>query len=209
MKSSLYIKICGITNSEDAGLAIKSGADAIGFIAYPKSPRFIAPEDVEQILKSFDHPNTHRVGVFVDAELEEIRKYVEAGIDTVQLHGSESANFAEKCANFADVWKVIKPQTEEDIKEFLDFPAKKFLLDAFHKDLHGGTGLVIDQKIAKFAVENLPAPVILAGGISPANCIEIMNTVRPFGLDVNSGVEKGPGIKDHELLSQLFEQLKK
>ena len=216
MKSPLYIKICGITNSEDAGFAVKSGADAIGFIAYPKSPRYITPEKVKEILKSFDHYNTQKVGVFVDAEFTEIIRYIDAGIDTVQLHGTESAKFAEKCAKFleqrtesAEVWKVIKPQSEEDIKSYLEFPADKFLLDAFNKDLHGGTGLVIDKKIAKFAVDNLHTPVIIAGGISPVNCIEIRDLTQPFGLDVNSGVEKSPGIKDHKAVLMLFNKLKK
>lgn len=216
MKSTIYIKVCGITNSEDAEFAAQAGFNAIGFNGFPGSPRYISPLNVKKILKSFNYPNIGKVGIFVDAEIPEILKYIEAGIDTVQLHGSEPAEFAEKCAGilkeqtgFAEVWKVIKPKSSKDIQKFIEFPADKFLIDAFHKTLHGGTGKVINPEIAKFAVDNLPAPVILAGGISPDNCIEIFNMAKPFGLDVNSGVEKKPGIKDYEAIIKLFEKLDK
>jgi phosphoribosylanthranilate isomerase len=208
MQSRLYIKICGITNSVDAGAALLAGADAIGFISYHKSPRFFSPEKVKKILNAIDASGLQKVGVFVDEGLDFIREYIDAGIDTVQLHGSESPDFADKCAEFAEVWKVIRPESEEDIERFAEFPADKFLIDAFHKDLHGGTGSVIDPEIAKFAVGYLQAPVILAGGISPDNCVEIAVSLKPFGLDINSGVEKSPGIKDHYAIEKLFQNLK-
>jgi phosphoribosylanthranilate isomerase len=191
----------------DAEFSVKAGVDALGFNGFPPSPRYVLPGKVRDILNTFDHSSVGKVGIFVDSELDMICQYVDAGIDTIQLHGNESSGFAEKCAEFAKVWKVIKPQSEEDIKPFIDFPADKFLIDAFHKDLHGGTGLVLEPEIAKFAVEYLKAPVILAGGISPENCLEIAESVRPFGLDVNSGVEISPGIKDHDKIEKLINNL--
>ena len=202
-----FIKICGITSLEDAKFAAESGADAIGFIAYNKSPRFILPEQVKEIICHLDYSNLKRVGVFVNAASEEIEQYIDAGIESVQLHGSESAQFAEKCAEFAEVWKVIKPQSKEDIAKFANFPADRFLLDTFHKELAGGTGITIDAELAKFAVGHLPKPVILAGGLSPDNCQSIIQKIDPYGIDVNSGVEHAPGVKDHTLIQRLFSNL--
>ncbi len=206
MAEKLFIKICGITKSEDAKFAINAGADAIGFIAFPKSPRYIDADSVKKIVNSLESAKfAKKTGVFVNAELEIIKRYIAAGIDTIQLHGNESAEFAEECAKLAEVWKVIKPQSTEDIAKFANFPASKFLLDTFSKDLHGGTGTIMDLKLAKFAVKHLPKPVILAGGLSPDNVPEIVKTVHPFGIDVNSGVESSPGIKNHNLITKLFQ----
>ena len=199
-----FIKICGITSLEDAKFAAESGADAVGFIAYEKSPRFISPQQVREIVCRLDNFNLKRVGVFVNATSGQIEQYINAGIDTVQLHGNESALFAAKCAELAEVWKVIKPQSEEDIAKFAHFPVNRFLLDTFHKELAGGTGITIDTELAKFAVGHLPKPVILAGGLSPENCPEIIRKTAPAGIDVNSGVEHAPGIKDHTLIQKLF-----
>ena len=204
-----FIKICGITSLEDAMFAAESGADAVGFIAYEKSPRFISPGQVREIIRRLDYSNVKRVGVFVNADSEQIEQYIDAGINTVQLHGSESAKFAEKCMQSAEVWKVIKPQSEEDIAKFADFPADCFLLDAFHKELAGGTGMTVDAELAKFAVGHLSGPVILAGGLSPDNCRDIIREIDPYGIDVNSGVEHAPGVKDHALIEKLFTNLGK
>ena len=205
MTKKLFIKICGITKSEDAKFAINAGADAIGFIAFPKSPRYIEANDVKKICNSLESAKfAKKTGVFVDADIEDIKTYISAGIDTIQLHGNESAKFAEECAKFAEVWKVIKPQAVEDIAKFANFPADKFLLDTFHKDLHGGTGQTMDLKLAKFAVQTLPKPVILAGGLAPDNAVAIVEQIQPYGIDVNSGVETTPGIKDHKLIKKLL-----
>ena len=212
MRNRLFIKICGMTKTEDVHYALDAGVDAVGFIGYAKSPRFIDPEGVKRICSTINCIDTaiegadsvKKVGVFVNAEFKQIRQYIDAGIDTVQLHGDESAEFAEKCAEFAEVWKVIKPQSEGDILKFTTFPADKFLLDTFDKNLYGGTGITMNYKIAKFAVDHLPKPVIMAGGISPDNSVEIIDTVHPYGLDINSGVESAPGIKDYSLIERLF-----
>lgn len=206
MNQKPFIKICGITRLEDAQHAVNSGADAVGFIAYEKSPRFTTAANVQAICRKLPE-DTKKVGVFVDADLDIIKGYLAAGINTIQLHGSEDAKFAEICSGIAETWKAIKPTTTEEITSFIDFPVDKFLIDAFHQELQGGTGLTVDRELAQTAVSELTAPVILAGGLNPANFAEILEAVQPFGLDFNSGLEISPGIKDPEKITAVFEQL--
>lgn len=213
MKTVRFIKVCGITRLTDAKFAVANGADAIGFISYAKSPRAVSPETVNEIISNLatDSP-FQKTGVFVNAQIDEIATYLQAGIDTIQLHGDESAEFAAECAALSiaastrrpEIWKVISPTKESDIEKYQNFPADKFLLDTFKKGIRGGTGIVMDLKLAKFAVATLRKPVILAGGISPANFADISMNVKPYGIDVNSGVESSPGVKDHSLMRQIL-----
>jgi len=203
-----FIKICGITRLEDAEFAILSGADAVGFIAYPNSPRFITANAVKKICDKLNNDSIKKVGVFVDADLQTIEEYCIAGINTIQLHGHEDADFTKKCQKTAEVWKVLKPESNTSILKYRRYPVQAFLLDAVHRKLPGGTGLTVDRKLAKFAISNLSAPVILAGGINPANFAEILNDVKPYGMDINSGVEKEPGIKDHQKIKEIFDTIK-
>ncbi len=207
-KNKIFVKICGITRLEDALFAAASGADAIGFIAYPKSPRYVPPEKVLQIIGSLK-AGIRRVAVFVNPGLDEISAYLAAGADVVQLHGDETAEFAEHAANFAEVWKAIRPKTRDDVLKFMDFPASRFLVDSFHEKEYGGTGIVADWDLAKFAVETLKSPVILAGGINPENVAAALKAVHPSGMDLSSGVESSPGIKDHGKIGRLFKEIKK
>jgi len=207
MKRKTFIKICGIRNIQDARYAISAGADALGFIAYPQSPRYITPTDVKAICNELPSDKIRKVGVFVNATLPIIQQYLTAGINTIQLHGKENADFANKCAELAEVWKAINPQFEDCILQYAKYPAQKFLIDAFHKTLPGGTGQRVNSELAKFAIKNLPAPVILAGGLNPANFVESLKDIQPYGLDFNSGVELSPGIKDHHKIQQIFDVL--
>jgi phosphoribosylanthranilate isomerase len=213
MKTPNLVKICGLTRSADANFAVSGGADALGFISYDKSPRFIPPEMVRKILSELGGRSGFRkVGVFVNAGIKMVDDYLQAGLDTLQLHGDESAEFALECAELIspstatrpEIWKAFSPTSRDDVEKYRAFPADKFLLDAFKKGMRGGTGTVMDLDLAKFAVDILPKPVILAGGISPENVEEIVERVAPFGIDVNSGVEKAPGVKDEELIRRLF-----
>ena len=206
MLTKPFIKICGIRSLEDAKFAISAGADAIGFITYPKSPRFITAKAVKEICDELTSADVQKVGVFVDTDLEIIHAYRNAGINTIQLHGNETAEFAKQLPNL-EIWKAIKPKLNADILRYVEFPAQKFLLDAFHKTMPGGTGITVDRKLAKFAVSTLPAPVILAGGINPANFAEILEEIQPYGMDINSGVEKSPGIKDHQKIQEIFDSM--
>lgn len=206
MNNKPFIKICGITRLEDAQFALQSGADAIGFISYPKSPRFITAANVKCLCQTLP-TEIQKVGVFVNAYIDTIKEYLAAGINTIQLHGNESAKFAESCRELAETWKALKPKLDAEILQYLEYPADKFLIDAFHKELQGGTGLTVDSELAAFAVKQLPCPVILAGGLNSANFAGIYEEVHPFGLDFNSGLEASPGIKNHEQIKAIFEQL--
>ena len=208
-----FIKICGMARVADARFAVANGADAIGFISYAKSPRAVTAETVREILSNLPVDNSCRkVGVFVNARLDEVNSYLQTGLDTIQLHGDESAEFAEECAALTlsdsdsrpEIWKVISPASKQDIVECQDFPADKFLLDTFKKGQRGGTGIVMDLDLAKFAVSTLGKPVILAGGLSPANFADIAERVNPYGMDFNSGVESSPGVKEHSLMRQIL-----
>ena len=209
MPDSLFIKICGITTVENAVFSVRHGVSALGFIAYKKSPRYISPENVASILNELEVSDSFRkVVVSVNAAKSDLESYLDAGINTIQLHGGESAGFAESFANVAEIWKVIRPRNENDILEAVNFPADKFLLDPFDSKLYGGTGRSMECELAQFAVKSLNKPVILAGGISPDNCVKVVNAVEPYGIDVNSGVENTPGLKDHNKIKELFRKLK-
>ena len=206
----VFTKICGLTKLEDATFAIASGVDAIGFIAYPKSPRYISSNAVTKICADLCTSDVLKVGVFVNTTIEVIESYISAGIDTIQLHGDESENFAIQCKNLKgikEVWKAIKPASIDEVLAYADYPADKIVLDASHKTLHGGTGLVVDQNIAKFAISQLPSPIILAGGLNPDNIENIINDIAPYGVDINSGAEISPGVKDHKLIEKMFEAI--
>ncbi|NOY75203.1 MAG: phosphoribosylanthranilate isomerase [Kiritimatiellaeota bacterium] len=212
MKKVEFIKICGLTRLEDAKLAAANGADAVGFVAYRKSPRAVSPHAVRAILdKLTTNPDLKKVGVFVNADIDEIDSYLQFGLDTIQLHGDESAGFARECANLKspttgkspEIWKAFSPTSRRNVETFFDFPADKFLVDAFKKGMRGGTGEVMNLELARFAVSVLPKPVILAGGLSPANIAAVLEEVSPYGVDINSGVETSPGIKDHALMLQI------
>lgn len=206
-KRNIFVKICGITRLEDAVFASGCGADALGFIAYPKSPRFINAPPVGDIVAKIPG-NVKKVAVFVNPSIDEVRKYIDAGVDVIQLHGDETADFAEKIAEFTEVWKAIRPESGNDILKYTDFPASKFLIDALTVAAYGGTGKTADWASAKFAVVKLKAPVILAGGLNLGNIVEAVKTVHPYGIDVSSGVETSPGLKDHRKLSALFAEIR-
>ncbi len=206
-KSKLIVKICGITRAEDAVFAYECGADALGFIAYPKSPRFIKASSVKEIAGEIPG-NVLKAAVFVNPTIDEVKEYVAAGVNVIQLHGDETAEFAEEVAKFAVVWKALRPENRNDVLKYRDYPADKFLVDTFCGNAYGGTGKTADWDSAKFAVENLNKPVILAGGLNPANIAEAVKSVLPYGIDVSSGVESSPGVKDHGKLTLLFSEIR-
>ncbi len=201
----MFYKICGITRQCDLDVLLKTDASAVGFIAYPKSPRFIHADKVDTLISSIEK-TLYKVGVFVNPDINDIILYLSAGIDVIQLHGNESADFASDCARFADVWKALAPKTEEDVLKYIDYPADKFIIDAFSSD-YGGTGKKADWNLAKFAVKHLKKPVILAGGINIDNIENACKEVKPFGIDLSSGVEDSPGIKNKELIQKINQKI--
>jgi phosphoribosylanthranilate isomerase len=196
------IKICGITNMEDACLAATSGADAIGFIFHPPSPRYVTPEIVKKIIEELPHP-VITVGVFVNLDVAEVKRIMTlCGLDMLQLHGAESPTF---CREFprSQVIKAIALRKEADLAIVSQYQVKAMLVDAFDPQRHGGTGEKADWALAARVKEH--HPLILAGGLSLANIKEAIDAVSPDAVDVNSGVESAPGRKDHAKVKEMIE----
>ena len=198
----MIVKICGITRAEDARLAASLGATAIGFIFWPSSPRAISPLRARAIVDALPASVT-TVGVFVNAGRDEIEAAAdEANLQAVQLHGDETPDLARSLSR-----RVIKAITlAGDIDERVnEWPGTMLLLDAHDAAKRGGTGRVIDwDRAAAIARAH---DIILAGGLGPANVADAVARVRPAGIDVSSGVESSPGIKDPGKLRALFDAL--
>jgi phosphoribosylanthranilate isomerase len=194
----MIVKICGITRLEDAEAAVAAGADAIGFIFWPKSPRFIDPHRARAIAAALP-PFVTAVGVFVDQPLDYVNgvaSLVRLGV--VQLHGDETTRFA------AAVSRPVMKAVSTGTADVSVWPARvRLLLDVHDPVSRGGTGRTIDWAAA--AKMTAQREMVLAGGLSPENVADAIARVRPFGIDVSSGVERAPGIKDHGRLRALFE----
>ena len=190
---STAVKICGITRAEDALAAAHSGAHAIGLVFYKPSPRYIEPAAAAAIVRLLP-PFVTPVGLFVDAGAEEVRSIsAQAGIQLLQFHGSEDPAF---CAQFGlPFMKAVRVRPEVDLLQYArDFHgAHALLLDAYQEGLHGGTGAMFDWALIP---PSLPLPVVLSGGLNPDNVREAVQRVKPWAVDVSSGVEARKGIKD-------------
>lgn len=201
------VKMCGTTLIEDALAAVRFGVDALGFIFYEKSPRYIAPEKAATIFSNLP-PFVDRVGVFVDAPLAEVAETAILGLSFVQLHGSESPDYClklQKILPFCSIIKAFRVGAESCGDAFTPYEScvDAFLLDTYVKGASGGTGLVFDWSIIDSL--RLQRPVILAGGLSPENIAQAIAAVRPFAVDINSAIELQPGIKDHRRLQALMQ----
>lgn len=196
-----HIKICGLTNLGDARGAVEAGADWLGFVFYPGSPRRVEPEavrDIVEIIKAA-MPDTQCVGVFVDEPNEAVRQIMDyCRLDRVQLHGSEPPDEVSRFDGRA--FKALRLRWSEEAEAALTMyapqePPPDLLLDSFHPRIPGGTGEVGDWSlVAEVAKQRR---IILAGGLTPANVAAAIHQVRPWGVDVSSGVESFPGRKDH------------
>ena len=196
------IKVCGITNNEDAQKAAYYGAWAIGFIFTKKSPRYVSPSRVRKIVESLP-PFVTPVGVFIDQSERAVRDICKfARIQTVQFHGEESAVY---CKRFWD-FKVIKAFRIGEyfpIDIIKKYKVDAYLFDTYQEGKNGGTGKSFNWKILEG--QKLDKPVILSGGLNSKNIQEANNIVKPYAADVSSGVEKSPGIKDHRLIRAFFD----
>ena len=201
------IKVCGITSQEDARSAVAAGADALGFIFVGQSPRVVTPDMVRAITGQVP-PFVNSIGVFRDEQREVVEEIVSyCRLALVQLHGSETPEYCRSLS-----CRVIKSFSmhpgldREDLAPYAEV-AGAFLLDTHHKDMAGGTGMVFDWEL----VEELkpPGPVILAGGLNPDNVGEAIRRVKPFAVDVNSGVEYQPGRKDSDKLKNFAHEVRK
>ncbi|MFQ5603492.1 MAG: phosphoribosylanthranilate isomerase [bacterium] len=199
------IKICGITNYEDAQMACALGADAIGFIFYPSSPRYIPPAAASKIINKLP-PFVTKVGVFVNMRLSEVEELVVTlNLNLVQLHGEESPEYCSRLA--FPCLKAVRLQKEFDLAQLSRFRTAGFLLDTFDNQRLGGTGKTFDWSLARRAVGY--GPIVLAGGLTAENVAQAIQTAEPYGVDVCSGVEAAPGKKDAQKLGLFFEEIRK
>jgi phosphoribosylanthranilate isomerase len=201
----LFVKVCGITRVEDAVLASELGASAVGFIFWPGSPRYVTPARAREITTSLNG-RVKCVGVFVNETAERIEQVADtARIDAIQLHGSESPDLVRQLAGARDVIKAVAiPDGESvDVSAFAD--EVLILLDAHDAARHGGTGRTIDWDIARRM--SASRRTILSGGLNPDNVNRAVAAVTPYGVDVSSGVESSPGMKDPVRLKNFFEAL--
>jgi len=190
------VKICGITNLDDALVAVEAGADALGFNFYKPSPRYITPKHAREIIEQLPK-SLLTVGVFVNEELPSVRDIAnEAGIQTLQLHGDESPAY---CRELPDhyVIKTFAVSDSFDPQTPTRYKVEAIMLDTKHNNLRGGTGRVFDWSIAQRLAPTIPK-LFLAGGLSPENIENAVKTVRPFAVDACSALEDTPGKKSHE-----------
>jgi len=199
----LQIKVCGVTNIKDARACAELGADMIGFNFYPQSPRYLEPITVRRIIEAIS-PGICAVGVFVDANAERVRNTAEAtGIRCVQLHGNASA---DTCSELAREFRVIRAfSTDPHFRpeEVSSFSNCDVLVDAYHRDLRGGTGLTCDWLAAR-TTRALARFLVLSGGLTKQNVGQAIATVAPDAVDVCSGVESAPGVKHQGALEDFF-----
>lgn len=194
-------KICGITREDDALAAVQAGADAVGFVFWPRSPRAIDAARAASVIRRLP-PFVTAVGLFVDPSDDELAAAMDAGCDLLQFHGDETP---ERCARAGRPWiKAIRVRAETSLHDAaVQYAgARGLLLDAFVEGIPGGTGSRFDWNLVP---RNLSLPVVLAGGLTPENVGDAIRAVRPWAVDVSGGVEVAKGIKDHARMAAFIE----
>ena len=201
----IKVKICGTTSLKDAFLAVESGADAIGFIFYKMSPRNISQKEAKEIILQLP-PFIETVGVFVNETSDKINRIAEqCKLNSIQLHGEESPALCRRVKR--KVIKAFRVKNADSLKSLASYDVSGFLLDSYNDGSKGGTGQVFDWNLALRVKKQ--GPVILAGGLNPYNVFTAIHRVKPYGVDVCSGVEKSPGIKDHEKIREFIKSVRR
>jgi phosphoribosylanthranilate isomerase len=197
------VKICGITNYEDASSAMDMGADLLGFNFYPKSPRYITPTKAAKIINKLP-AFVDIAGVFVNSSFKQIQETIEqCQLSWVQLHGDESPEFCQTLRSInIRTMKAIRVKDQRDIERADIFFTDAILLDAFDPKKYGGTGLTFDWNI----IGHIGKRIFLAGGINPDNAVKAVE-LGVYGIDVCSGIETRPGKKSKRLMRKLFENI--
>ncbi|HXE97974.1 MAG TPA: phosphoribosylanthranilate isomerase [Dongiaceae bacterium] len=190
------VKICGITNLDDALMAVEAGADALGFVFFPGSPRCISPDRAAAIIHRLP-PFVLTVGLFVNEEVVEVNSVADrCGLDLVQLHGEESPDYCDKIRR--RIIKAFRVKEPSSLDGMANYQVAACLLDAWSPAAHGGTGTTFNWDIAANAAA--AHRIVLAGGLTPDNVAAAVATVKPYAVDVSSGVESAPGKKDATLV---------
>ncbi len=207
LMNPIHIKICGVTNASDARACVDLGADMIGFNFYAASPRYIEPTIVRGIVDALP-ARTCAVGVFVDADPAEVRKLAKtAGVRCVQLHGQTTPEWCGELAREFRVIRALSTDTRFQPEHAAAFPHCDVLIDAYHPELRGGTGQTCDWSAARSAVRYTRF-LILSGGLNAANVASAIKAVTPHAVDVCSGIESSPGVKDHRALEQFIRSVR-
>ncbi len=203
------LKICGITIKEQGKAIAELGADALGFVLYPKSPRYITPEDIKQIV--FDLPPfVKTVGVFVNETVDTVATLMKrTGLDLVQLSGDESKEYCDSLSSLSIPWiKGFRMKDETSIAQLSSFQNRYLLLDAWSDDEYGGTGQVFDWTLLKHGmIDN--QKLVLAGGINATNVKKAIDQFKPYAIDISSGVEEKPGVKSLEKVAEFVTAMRK
>jgi phosphoribosylanthranilate isomerase len=201
------VKVCGITHLDDALAALEAGADLLGFNFYSRSPRFVSPADARKIIERLPD-GANCVGVFVNepspAEVERIAR--EAGLGGVQLHGDEPPEFCQGLRGLMTI-KALRVGADFGVESAAGYDTDAVLLDAYVAGERGGTGHTFDWSLAALTRERVPR-LFLAGGLNPDNVAAAVAAVRPYAVDVCSGVETSPGRKSPELMRRFVEQVR-
>jgi len=204
----MLIKICGITNPPDALAAVEAGADALGFVLWPRSQRHISIEAAVRIIQTLPS-RIERVAVLVDPSRDEVRLLLAAGaFTTLQFHGDETPAFCAEWRGRAKLWKAFRVADAASVAATAGYSVvDAVLLDGYSPGFRGGTGRPFDWTLVREA-KRAGKPVILSGGLTPANVREAVRIAQPDGVDVSSGVERAPGRKDHEKLREFIRHAK-
>jgi phosphoribosylanthranilate isomerase len=200
------VKICGITLLDQAVEISSLGVDALGFISYPPSPRYIEPTKIKEIISQI--PSLVKtIGVFVDEELVKIKEIVEkTRLDLVQLHGDESPEYCQTLTTLKIPWiKAFRVRKQLNLELLNRYKSRNFLLDTWSAEEYGGSGKVFDWSLAQPAAERFN--IILAGGINHENVTDAIQQVKPYALDISSGVESEPGIKSMDKVRTLLRKI--
>jgi len=197
------IKICGITRLEDAKASVRAGCDALGFVFYKESPRYIALDAFKVIVKELP-PFVTKTGLFVNADPAEIEEAIQSGlVNVLQFHGDETPDFCRQF-NFPYIKAVAVSSSVDLIQYAKDFhDAEALLLDAYHEHLKGGTGQTFDWNLIP---QSLSKPIVLAGGLTVDNVKEAIKKVKPYAVDVSGGVEESKGIKNSHKIQAFIKE---
>ena len=201
------IKVCGITNLEDAVKSISAGCDALGFVFYKKSPRYIEPEKAREIIKHLP-PHIVKMGVFANARENNVKRIAKlCGLDVLQFHGNESPEF---CSRFKDcrIIKAFRVKSKLDLRDILKYKPFAYLFDTFVESKMGGTGKKFDWKLIRHICD-IKQPIFLSGGLTEDNVKDAIEYIKPDWVDVSSSVEVRPGKKDHRKVRNFIKAAKR